>query len=365
MKRRPYQGLERVDSWEKCEVAKLVMVIILIGLAGPVAQAKEARYRDYSFEVREGDRLSLAGLKAVVKINPSVDARRAVLRVRKTVGDKAGSAEIAKFDALNFQVRREGSVILVEVKGPESKASFQQWMKQGSPEIFFDMDLPPLPVEISLREGQVSATNWRQPLAVNLVTGSLKASGTEASLRLQIQKGHVAVQRHRGSLAIDSFAAKVAVQEVEGDVEVTNFSGETAITRTKGNLDLTVGQGATTIAQSSGSMEFSNGHGFLNASGFDGPVKGQTEQGAVSVSIEDGAEADVRIESNQGGVTVKLPANSGSMVRMQTEEGSLTPPSTLQSSSAHGQRVSGRLSGSGAKGAVSLKSKSGNLRVKI
>jgi len=349
-------------------VRKLFIIsgLVFVSLASPQLSAKEVRYKDYLFEVQSGDRLAFAGLKAAVKLVPGTDGRRGVLRVRKTISDKAGGGEMAKFDALSFNLRREGSTILVEVKGPDGKAQLAQWMKQGSPDISFEVELPPaVPVEISLNDGQVTASNWHQPLAVNLVSGSLKTSGTDGLLRLQIQRGSVSIERHRGALLVDSFAAKLSLQEVEGDLTVTNFSGETAIQRAKGSLELTASQGNTIVAKSAGSIEFNNGHGHLSATGFEGPIKGQTEQGAVSVALEGEADADVRIESNQGGVTVKLPTNSGSLVRMQSEEGVLTPPETIKPSGGHAKLISNRLPGSGPKGTVSLKSKAGNLRVKL
>lgn len=344
----------------------MITALVAISLASSKLWAKEVRYKDYLFDVQPGDRIALAGLKATVKLVPGTDNRRGILRVRKAVSDKASNAELAKFEALSFNLRREGATILVEIKGPDGKTQIAQWMKQGSPEMNFEIEMPPaIPVEISLRDGQVSTANWHQPLAVNLVTGSLKTAGTDGSMRLQIQRGSVNVERHHGPLQIDSFAAKLAMQEIEGDLTVTNFSGETSIQRAKGSLDLTSSQGTTLVAKSSGSIEFNNGHGQLTANGFEGPIKGQTEQGAVSVALEGEADADVRIESNQGGVTVKLPAASGSLVRMQSEEGVLTPPDAIRPSGPHGKLINSRLPGTGPKGTVSLKSKAGNLRVKL
>jgi hypothetical protein len=347
------------------------VALVFWGLCALVrsAEAKEIRYKDYALEIREGDRLVISAIKGSVKLTPTteakVDGKRALVKARKTVVDKPGVATdlLTKFDALSFNVRREGTAVLVEVRGPDSKASWAQWLKGGMPEMHFELEVPQIPVEISLHEGQINVSNWRQGLALSLVSGSVKSVGTEGFLKLQIQRGQVAVDRHRGSLHVDSFSAKVNIQDLEGDLGLSNFSGDTALAKVKGSLELNSNAGSTSIIKSTGALDFVNGQGALTASGFEGPVRGLSEQGAVNLTIE--GDAEVRVESNQGSITVKLPANSGSQVRMQTDEGVLSAPDAIKSAGAHIRLLNARLPGGGPKGSVAIKSKAGALRVRI
>ncbi len=331
------------------------------------ASAKEIRYKDYAIEVREGDRLVVSGIKGSIKLSPTADgkieSKRALVRARKTVADKAAGDVTAKFEALSFNVRREGATVLVEVRGPDSKASWMQWIKSGMPEMHLELELPQVPVEINLHEGQINVGNWRQGLALSLVSGSVKSVGTDGFLKLQIQRGQVAVERHRGSLQVDSFAAKVNIQDLEGDLGLSNFSGDTTLAKVKGSLELSSNAGSTAITKSTGAIEFVNGQGALTANGFEGPIRGQTEQGAINLTID--GDAEVRVESNQGSITIKLPTNSGSQVRMQTDEGILSAPDAIKPTGAHVRILNARLPGSGPKGSVAIKSKAGTLRVRI
>lgn len=342
------------------------LIAVMIGALGgcPAATfAKEIRYRDYALEIREGDRLLIQGIKGGVKLTPVMDGKKSVLRARKTLAEKNPSNDLSsKFDSLSFNVRREGATVLIEARGPDTKNAWAQWLKPGTPEMLFELEVPQIPVEISFHEGQITAIGWRQALTLGLVSGSVKTAATDGYLKLQIQRGSVTVDRHHGSLLVDSFAAKVSVQELEGDLSLSNFAGDTTLAKVKGSLELSSNAGSTAITKSTGAIEFINGHGSFVATGFEGPVKGQTDQGAVNVAID--GDAEIRIESNQGAVSVKLPADSGSHVRMQTDEGNLAAPDAIKPNSSHAKLISGRLPGTGSKGMVTLKSKAGSLRVR-
>ena len=74
-------------------------------------------------------------------------------------------------------------------------------------------------------------------------------------------------------------------------------------------------------------------------------------------------EPDVAIDTTQGSVSVKVAPQTATNVAMQTEGGNLaTPESIHQGRQGALKLASGRLPGSGH-GSISLKSKSGNLRV--
>jgi DUF4097 and DUF4098 domain-containing protein YvlB len=116
------------------------------------------------------------------------------------------------------------------------------------------------------------------------------------------------------------------------------------------------------ISKSSGAIDFITGRGNLNLAGFEGPIRGQADQGLVSATIE--GDAEVHIESNQGAVSVKLPSDSGASVKLQSEEGPLSAPDSLHAQ-AHAKSLNGRLSGDGPKGSVAIKTKTAPVKVRI
>ena len=324
--------------------------------------AKEVRYKDYSLEIKDGDRLVLIGLKGTVRMAPATGLTGGVMRVRKAVGEKASAADLAAFEATSFNVRREGNQLIIEQKSTDPRLVFDAAAVKGHPELDYEILAPMVPTEVAVRDAQVQIRDWKQSLALEIVAGSVTTTATEGPLRIQIQRGEVHVNQHKGRLAIDSYTAKVAVHEVEGDVELQNFNGETSMSDVIGSLDVRGQGGAISITKSSGAIDFLTGHNSLTLSGFQGPVRGSVDQGTVNVSLE--GEVEVRIESNQGAVNVKLPADSGASVRLQSEDGSLTAPDSIKAV-GRSKILSGHLKGEGPKGSVAMKSKSGALHVHL
>lgn len=374
---RSWSGLSAVRFFYS--IALLISSLVL-SLAIRDASAKEMHYKDYPLEIHDGDRLVISGMRVNIHLSSSsvssgasashgasgAVGKNPILHARKSVGDHAPKEDQSKFEAMLFGVRREGQDVIIEVKGPENKAAWTAWTKSSStaPEFAFDIEGLSSPVEVLAHDGQVAINHFNRSAAVNLIAGHVSTSESEGPLRIAIQSGQVEVNKHHGRLDIDSYSARVAVQDLEGDLQLTNFSGESTITRATGGLDIKSHQGASILAKSSGSLDFLSGRGAISVSGFDGPVHGQTDLGPVSIGIE--GDADVRVDSVQGTVNVKLPQDSGAALHMQSEEGSLSPPEGFKASGGgRSHLISGRLSGEGPKGTVTVKSKTGALRVRI
>lgn len=330
------------------------------------AAAKEIRFKEIPLEVREGDRLVVSLLRGSVRLSTPAPGKPAVVRARKRLNDKASSEEQARFEALAFTTRRDGQVVYLEIKGPENtRSSWLQWMRSATPELHLEIEAPSSPSEITLREGQINVQNWRQALTASVNEGQIRSTGGEGLIKAQSQKGEIRIEKHRGRVEADSYGAKVIATEIEGDIHVTNFAGETNLSKTKGHVQLLNHAGNTALVKSSGSLQFLNGRGALNVQGFEGPIRGHSDQGAVVAVLEGESEAEVDMDSVQAQLTVRLPANSGAQIQMQSEEGSVVPPETIRALGGSGTKTaSGRLNGSGPKGSVSLKSKSGALRMR-
>ncbi len=339
-------------------------VTLACSLFSVQAAAKETRYNPYPLEIATTDRLVVSLAKGTVKLIPLAPGKTPSLSAKKVVGDKASAEDLAKFEQLSFVVRRDANVVSIETKGPDTKEAWAQWMKAGSPELVLEIEAPVVPAEIWVREGAVSAQNWKESLMASVVTGSVKTAQTEGALRVGIQRGEVKIEKHRGPAEVDSYGAKLTASEIEGDLDLSNFGGESTLTQVKGTIGVRTHAGGLAINKSSGSVDFMTGRGGVQLAGFEGPVRGQTDQGNVSAQIE--GEAEVNIESNQGIVSVKLPSDSGATVRLQTEEGSLALPEAVRAPASAQQKVfSSRLEGDGPKGSVQAKSKSGTVRLRF
>jgi hypothetical protein len=376
---------------------RLMMSVALVSVCALPAMAREVRYKDFAFELHEGDRVSLVGVQGSVKLisnskrllpaaasgvlsgselsgeemsaplaaaaavsTSAAGANNAFLRVRKNLSDKAPNRDV--FDHWTFTVRREENQVRIEAKGPESKIDWDAQLKAGFPELHFELEMPPVPVELVLWNGQVQVQNWKSSLAVQVVAGQVVLAKNEGTARIQVQKGNVRVDGHKGRLEVDGFTPKMQIQDLEGDLLLDNFAGESTIGTAKGNLRLNAFSGQTQIAKIDGNLDFELGRATLQVRDLDGSLRGQVDKGSVSVQIRD--EPDVNIEAQEGTVSLQLAPTAAPVVRLQTEDGNLLVPDGLETTKTSTYKlVAGRLKG-GGKGTIYVKSKAGTIRVR-
>lgn len=341
--------------------------ITLVTLVAFGAEAKEVRYKDYPLELKDTERVVFhvprgsikLGTSSAVVGNPQVG----VLKARKVINDRATNEEMSRFEMLSFSARRDGSTLFIEIKGPEDKSDWVRGAEANRAEMHFEFEGPSIPVQATVRAGHVTAQNWKRGLSLVLIEGNVSLTSGEGPLNIQIQRGDVRVSGHQGNTDIDSYGAKVTISHLTGNLNLSNFAGESALTALKGSTNLLSSSGSTNVAQSSGAVEFSLGRGAFALTGFDGAVKGVSDMGPVSLTMA-GDDVDIQLESSQAPVTIKLPANSGASLRLKTDEGALRLPPQIRLPLATRQ-YNGRLQGAGAKGVVSVKTKTGGIRIQL
>lgn len=335
------------------------VIVAFVGWAA-TGEAREVKYRDYALDIRGGDRLVVNGVNGAVRLIPAkASSAGGVLRARKTLPDKAPARALESFDQWTYTVRRDENTLRIDVKGPDAKGDWEAQIKVGFPELVFEIEAPPVPVEISLREGRVEAQNWKAALAVHVVEGQVRLAKNEGPLRARVQRGELRIDGHKGRVEVDGFNPKMQLANVEGDLDLDNFAGDSVLQGLKGSFRLKAFSGQTVAKKIDGGCDFELGRGSLSLQGLDGGLRGQLANGSVAAKIL--GDPEVNIESQEGAVRLNLPGGSGALVRLQTEGGSLSAPPSLGSSKSSTQRfVTGRLSGSG-KGSVFVKTKTGNV----
>ena len=346
--------------------SKVLTTSSIITIAASILFSSSAHavlvYKEIPLGLRAGDHLLIFGFKGTVKLVGGSGG--GTLRATKNISEKAPADAQARYEALTFAVRRTGSNIVIEAKGPADKDAWAIWLHaMQNPDLTLEIAAAPVPVEVQMHEGKIDVENWSQPITASIVSGSIKTSHTEGALHLQAQRGEIQISNERGSVDVDSFGAKLAVQDLDGELDLANFGGDSTLTRVRGHVQMLASAGPTSIAKSAGSLEFENGRGALNLSEFDGAVRGRTDQGAVTLGVE--GEAEVDVDSDQGNVAVRLPANSGAAVQLHSREGGIVAPEDIRmtTSSTHRQAV-GRLPGDGPRGIVAIRSQSGAIRVR-
>ena len=340
----------------------LMRAILLIALVSATASAapRETKFKEITLDVVSGDKLAISCPRAAVKLIASTSPTT-TLRVKKTLADSAAEGG-SRFEGMTFSVKKENGIVRIECSGADSKEELAKAVKAGAGDFHFDVEGASLPVEVGVRGGNVNVQGWKHAVTATIVEGRVQSSATENALRVQLQRGEVKIEGHKGLVVIDSQSAKIAASNVEGDMNVVNFAGESALSSVRGNVDAKLDSGTFTIAKSSGSLDFIVGRGTLNANGFSGPFRGENVSGSVLAELL--GDVDVSIEADRGSVNIKAPPGSGATVRLQTSDGSLQHPPSVKPAGGTAKAAVGTLNGSGSKGTINVRSKSGSIRLR-
>ncbi len=345
-------------------VFSAVATVVLIFTAAPneAVAAKEVKFKDYPVEISKGDRLVVTGIRGTVKLIQLAPGKTAVIRAKKVLPDGAKPTASQFFDGLSFQVRKEGTIVTVEAKGPISRQDFIELSKTGQPELSFELEVPATPTEIHYHTGQVIAAGWKDGLSVSLVEGKILATDGEGVLRTILTRGELKVDRHKGALEIESHGGKISLSAIVGDVRLHSFSGDATLNNVTGKVGFRAKAGSLNVNKLTGDFSFENGRGGISGTAIEGAVRGTTEDGAVSMQLT--GDADLSIETEDGSVTVKAPGGSGALLKLSSEDGPILAPESVRVPKVSGPKsVVARLDGA-PKGQIIVRSKRGVIRIR-
>ena len=342
-------------KWRPSVVDVMAAVVFSVAIwpLGGHAAPRELKYKDVVLDLKSGDKLAILCPRAFVKLTGTGGAQT-VLHARKSLPEKAPADAVTRFDALSFNVHRDGTLLTLECSGADAKP--------GSGDFHFDIDGASVAIEMAVREGGAAVQSWRQPISAVVVEGSVRSNQTEGAFLVQLQRGEVKIEGHKGRLDVEAQSVKLQISNLEGDLKVVNFAGDSALSEINGNVDAKLDSGSLSMAKSAGSLDFVLGRGSLTAQGFEGALKGEVQSGNVQADLN--GEADVNIESDRGSVVLKAPPQSGALIRLQTNEGALALPQGIKPTPGNARSANTRLLGNGSKGTIIVRSKTGSIRLR-
>lgn len=262
-----------------------------------------------------------------------------------------------------FALERKDRVLFIKMQEYSDKREWIEALGRAPKKKLIEFIGPAVPVEIQLREGQVTSQKWDKELRIAIGKGKVTSQGGAALLFAQLQNGDVAVQDHQGKLVADVYKGNLTVRNLQGDLEGSVFSGVMTVEKSKGFLLVNTAQAAAKVLQSSGTLQFENGKGSLMTQQFRGRVDGQTGEGTVTLGIL--PDTDVHLKSQQGRVSVQTTPGSGAFLNLVSAEGDIQVPGELRvQRSATERSVRGRLRGKEQKGTIVIRSQEGNILVK-
>jgi DUF4097 and DUF4098 domain-containing protein YvlB len=154
----------------------------------------------------------------------------------------------------------------------------------------------------------------RAPRRVNLdrvvsTNGAIKADEIEGTIRLRTTNGSIRTSRVRGD---------VDVSTTNGGVDIEDLDGPAMIHTTNGRVTAEGIHGSLQASTSNGSI-----HARLVKPEPHRPVKLQTTNGGIDLTMDSLSDNEVRASTSNGNITVKLPATVDARIHAHTSHSTI------------------------------------------
>lgn len=337
-----------------------IFITLILSVFSLSLSAKTLTYKPLSLQVEKGDRLEISGFHGKVNATVVDNARGVTVQLKQINPDEGGAVDL---DEWLFSMQKQGAVIQVHVRSPQSKATWSRMLANNSAQPKFEMtiQMPSIPVEVSWRDGDVVFKGLKDELKIYSHSGNVSVLDHHAAVQVNHQKGVVRLSSIKGDVDVDTYAGKVIVEGLEGALKLKNFSGCSSVVKVDGQVDYITYGGSLKVSGGKGRLEFSNEKGKVSLEKFEGRVRGVSEQGSLFATLV--GNSNVRVTSKEGAVSLRM-LNSSASVNAGSKEGVLNAPQYLRLTRLPNLRlVRGRLRGKNP-GQVYVRTESGAIRIR-
>lgn len=138
--------------------------------------------------------------------------------------------------------------------------------------------------------------------------GAIRTTDGTGPTRLRTSNGQVHVNGLRGNMDIETSNGGVELLDVEGEVVAHTSNGRIHAEGLRGSLEATT----------------SNGSVHAEMASADRPVRVETSNGPVELTLPANYSRDIRVSTNNGPITLRLPASTSAHVIARTSNSSIT-----------------------------------------
>ncbi len=217
-----------------------------------------------------------------------------------------------------------------------------------------------LPITVVLFRGQVTADRFAHLSVFISGKGSVKTRNTKGQLHISQSRGSINIHSHRGTLNIQAEKGTAHLKSCKGDMTFSGFKGRLSVDNSRGQLSVRAFKLPLTLNKFTGQLNFRQEKGGVYLKRVTGSVSGYSREGEVRGLIHPN---NVDIETEKGRIHLDMP-HSGAYVQADTWEGRLGTPVYFNRIRTGGMdRAYGQLRGKKKAGHVSLKSRSGSIKV--
>jgi len=176
--------------------------------------------------------------------------------------------------------------------------------------------------------------------------GAIRTTDGSGPARLRTSNGQMHVTGLHGSLDAQTSNGAVELMDVDGDVVAHTSNGRIRAERLNGTLEATTNNGAVNA----------------DITRTDRPVRVETSNGPVELTLPANYSRDVRVSTNNGGITLRLPAALNAHVMARTSNSSITTDFEVRMQGDFNKNHMDATIGSGGP-LIDLSTSNGNIRL--
>jgi len=176
--------------------------------------------------------------------------------------------------------------------------------------------------------------------------GAIRTSDGSGPARLRTSNGQIQVTGLHGSLDAQTSNGAVELLDVEGDVVAHTSNGRIRAERLNGTLEATTNNGSV--------------HADITRA--DRPVRVETSNGPVELTLPENYSRDVRVSTNNGAITLRLPPALNAHVMARTSNSSITTDFEVRMQGDFNKNHMDATIGSGGP-LIDLSTSNGNIRL--
>ena len=258
-----------------------------------------------------------------------------------------------------LDTEEENNVFVVSVeKFPDEKLAWKKTGKRPTIKVW----VPARNLEVAIFGGKVLVDKFTN---INLSVfmagkGSVQIKRTQGELKIFQSSGKINVNSHKGDITIQEEDSLVSLSSCKGKINIRGFKGHLEVSKSSGYLDVESFKAPLVLRRFAGQLTFQQEKGGVYFKPMIGSVVGFSKEGEVRGTLQPN-EVDLRTDT--GKIHLDFPY-SRAWLTAETWEGKIFTPIYFHRVKTGGMdRSRGRLRGSKHTGKVSLKSRSGSIKV--
>ncbi len=288
-----------------------------------------------------------------------IQAHYAHILLKQDKSKKKNQIKVQYNESLNI-IEEESTLIVSEKDFPDEKAKWSYNRKRP----ILTLTAPSnLSLKIAVFAGKVEINKfWKTNLSVFMPgKGFINIKNTAGTLNISQGSGNIKITSHKGDITVQAENSRLHLQSCKGGkINLNSFKGRTEVNKSRGSLFTRSFRSPLILNRWTGKLDFQQEKGGVYLRHITGSISGYSKNGEVRGLIY---PHEVNIKTGSGKIHLDMPY-SKAWVTAETWEGRLFPPVYFNRIKTGGvDRAKGWLKGSKRKGNVSLKSRSGSIKV--